>query len=643
MRWFGLLLALLTFSITAPAAAKIRAVFIGIDKYAFSQTQVPFADFKDLHGAVNDARAIKRTLASVYGLDFDADGSDCASENAQSITLINQCATRKAIFAAWNRQIAASSPGDTLILYFAGHGSRFIDDQEFRQASGYNGTILPHDARNPKPAPGAAEAEIRDVEIKEVIDDATAKGVNVVTIFDSCNSGTITRDGPADGQSRWAPASISRGARSVAAPSPGAATGPGGGYRVHFAAAGDGEEAREVGAIGQRSGVFTTIFADTIRKMPDATFADIATEVRLRLAASGHAGQNPQAEGALSAAMGKSEWRVSAFDVGSGDEQAWLEGGALLGITKGSEYKLYESTSAARDGQAPLAEAVVAEVQPTRAMLDFGGKPVPRLSAKAVAVETRRAWGEQTLLIRNDAPAADREAVAKVLAKIEFVRVAEPAGLALVASGGQYKLVGTDGVAILSLGPPAAPDFAERLTNALQKIARVQMLLALRTSPDTAGTAFCVGNDLQANAYGCMPSDSSSGPRLAVNKQAKLIVINTANKPRHVYVYAIDENYAVNLALPDSGGKDPPLEQNRPLTGYGATDTKGRLTFLTIASDVPIKASVLEQSGVAARDPAACNASKLAQVLCAAQRGTRSAATPSNGEWTAIVTTATVK
>ena len=336
MRWFGLLLALLTFSITAPAAAKIRAVFIGIDKYAYSQTEVPFADFKDLHGAVNDARAIKRTLAGVYGLDFDADGSGCSSENAQSITLINQCATRKAIFAAWNRQIAASSPGDTLILYFAGHGSRFIDDQEFRQASGYNGTILPYDARNPQPAPGAVEAEIRDVEIKEVIDDATAKGVNVVTIFDSCNSGTITRDGPADGQSRWAPASISRGARSVAAPSPGTVTGPGGGYRVHFAAAGDGEEAREVGAIGERSGVFTTIFADTIRKMPDATFADIATEVRLRIASSGHAGQNPQAEGALSAAMGKSEWRVSAFDVGSGDGQAWLEGGALLGITKQS-------------------------------------------------------------------------------------------------------------------------------------------------------------------------------------------------------------------------------------------------------------------------------------------------------------------
>ncbi|MFN5821407.1 MAG: caspase family protein, partial [Novosphingobium sp.] len=205
MRWLGLLLALLTFSITAPAAAKIRAVFIGIDKYAYSRTEVPFADFKDLHGAVNDARAIKRTLASVYGLDFDDDGSGCSSENAQSITLINQCATRKAIFAAWNRQIAASAPGDTLILYFAGHGSRFIDDQEFRQASGYNGTILPYDARNPKPAPGAVQAEIRDVEIKEVIDAATAKGVNVVTIFDSCNSGTITRDGPADGQSRWAP------------------------------------------------------------------------------------------------------------------------------------------------------------------------------------------------------------------------------------------------------------------------------------------------------------------------------------------------------------------------------------------------------------------------------------------------------
>ena len=135
---------------TPAAAPAIRAVFVGIDKYRYSETNVPGAGFKDLRGAVGDAGRIKAALRTAYRLDLDTPAAgQCKSANAVSTTLTDDCADREAIMAALDRQIAASTPGDTLLFYYAGHGSQFIDDQAFDQASGYNDTILPTDAREP--------------------------------------------------------------------------------------------------------------------------------------------------------------------------------------------------------------------------------------------------------------------------------------------------------------------------------------------------------------------------------------------------------------------------------------------------------------------------------------------------------------
>ena len=101
MKLFKVLVPAVLWSLPTPACATIRAVFVGIDAYAFSQKQNPKSDFKDLHGAVNDARTMKETLRAKYALDFDRDDDPkCATANALSITLVNECATRKAIWQA---------------------------------------------------------------------------------------------------------------------------------------------------------------------------------------------------------------------------------------------------------------------------------------------------------------------------------------------------------------------------------------------------------------------------------------------------------------------------------------------------------------------------------------------------------------
>jgi len=277
------------------AAAKVRALFVGIDDYQYSSDKGFDNDFKSLRGTVNDVGNVKAAIERAYRLGLDTPAGDCRSANAVSITLTNRCATRAAIFAALDDRIRASAPSDTLLFFFAGHGAQFVDSG-FDQASGLHDTILPTDAREPG---AAASSDILDRDFRLLIDAATARGVNFVTIFDSCNSGTATRDFAAEGESRAAPMLVIGNARArsgserpfIAAraadpPQPPAGGGPARtGYRVHLAAAADGQVAREVpaaprgaqaspgGAAGPatRSGVFSTALAQAIVALPGWT------------------------------------------------------------------------------------------------------------------------------------------------------------------------------------------------------------------------------------------------------------------------------------------------------------------------------------------------------------------------------------
>ena len=394
--WFIMGLAMFTCA-SAPANAAIRAVFVGVDRYAYSQANVDTAEFKDLRGAVADTQHIKAALRSAYGLDLDVpDAGQCQSANSISITLTDACATRAAVLKALDEQIKASSRGDTLIFYFAGHGSQVYDDQVFDQASEHNDTIMPTDARKP----GASEpTDILDRELRDIIDRATSADVNVVTIFDSCNSGTATRGDIADGEGRSAPplrvSSVRPATRSRG-------MGQGGGYRVHFAAAADGEVAREVGGAGVRSGVFTSALAQTLAAMPNASFADMAAEVRLKVNEGGHSLQTPQAEGELQATLGGKSRPVPLYEARPANGVVLLEGGGqLTGVTRGSTYALFASTTeAVKDGAKPLATARVTDVAAASATLTLDGP-----STAALPLAPRRAR-DGARLWRDDAAGA---------------------------------------------------------------------------------------------------------------------------------------------------------------------------------------------------------------------------------------------
>ncbi len=656
MRWLALSITLsitlslfLLASTAAQATPTIRALFVGIDQYQYSTKQVEQATFNDLRGAVADAEQIKAALRAAYGLDLDQAHADrCETSNAVSITLINRCASWQKIVDALNAQIAASKPGDTLIFYYAGHGSQIADDQAFVEASGYFSTIMPSDARNPKdPAAG----DLLDDDINKLIRIANARGVIVVTIFDSCFSGAGTR-GSGTGDDYQGE---NRGVKPLnLRPAPHALTklkaiGPGGGYRVHFAASDQDEESREVARDGVVNGVFTTALSQALVEMPHATFGDIATATRLKVQKSGHDKQHPRAEGALQATLGGAARSVALFDVTLAGDQAQLAAGSLLGMTVGSKFALFDGdTAALADAPQPLATATITALDAYSARLTLSAPlsaPITRLRAR----EIKHAYAEQLLSISVDhADQPEMAGLVAALGAIPFVRIAPAAPFRLYRvernDPPTISLAAQDGTFLSGLGDPRAAEFPQRLRAALLTLYNVQRILALPAITDEAAQiSFCVANDTAYDIRDC-PGTAGKQRHLRMNADVLLTVANMSPISRFLYLLVIDDRYGITMVVPTEGGEDPKIEEGRAQRPEMQFDSAGLYRFVTITSTTPIDVKSLQQAALRfsyggecdpqIEAPGACQASSLAG---------RGGAAPAVGEWTITVDDATVE
>lgn len=632
MRYLLLIIGLIT-ATAANAEPVVRGVFIGVDRYNGAPR---------LKGAVADTRLIKSALEAAYQLDLDEPlGDQCDSRNAISITLTNECATRDAIFAALADQIKASAPGDTLIFYFAGHGSRIIDDELLDQASGYNVTLLPTDARLPGET---TSKEILDRHLRQVIDVANARGVNVVTMFDSCNSGTAVRGGEGEGQVRGIDSSPSM--RSAPYQFPLQAIGPGGGYRVHFGAAADHEEAREVNRAGKVNGVFTTALAREIIANPNATFGDLATAVRLKVEQAGHKSQHPQAEGALRASLLGGNSRVALYDArqSMSSDELTLEAGRLLGVTEGSKFALFASQKdALSDASTPLATATVTLVEDGLSALRLEGTPATSLPILLVARETEHAFGPDRLRVsfyRCPDPSFN-EPLIKAMQQIAFAELVEADEDASHSLGrycdfpGGVSIDARDRTSIARVGRYTDPAFVDRLTEALLQIYNAKRLASLPLiGTEEAQVDICVTHQID-HVVGHCPTEP-----VVKDRDAVLTVANMSDHARYIYALVIDDRYAITQMIPAHGGNDPPVA---PLTAQKlrdfSFDTAGLYRFFVIASDAPINVSVLEQPGIRRDYSKPCDPQSDSPELCAASGagGSRGENAPTLGKWSISV------
>lgn len=157
---------------SAPAAnaRSLHALVIGIDAYAHE---------KPLLGAVADARDIADAL---NGLGI------------RPTVLLDRSANRSAVEREWRTLLGRAVAGDTILLTYAGHGSRRFNPRTVGEADGADDLwLLPGFDQND---PGNREFVLDD-DLNAWFRDAARKQVRVVLVSDSCHSGTMYRDADA--------------------------------------------------------------------------------------------------------------------------------------------------------------------------------------------------------------------------------------------------------------------------------------------------------------------------------------------------------------------------------------------------------------------------------------------------------------
>jgi hypothetical protein len=207
-------LALLLLAAPEPSLAQTRrALLIGINTYQPPQTTAKHPDgcsggrcdlpvFANLDGALNDVAAVRDLLVSPkFGFAPDAvtvlTNPALAASQLPYVSLPAAQTNHDGILAAMQQYLVdLPHKGDTVVFYYAGHGSLRLNSLGNKLSLMVNGkeihadsTLVPADA-------WTGSYDVRDREITRIFNAALDKGVKLTVILDSCHSGAFTRGIP---------------------------------------------------------------------------------------------------------------------------------------------------------------------------------------------------------------------------------------------------------------------------------------------------------------------------------------------------------------------------------------------------------------------------------------------------------------
>ena len=187
-----------------------RALLVGINLYQPEGTMAQHPAgcqggrcdlpvFGNLDGSLNDVSAMRDLLGSPK-FGFDAKNIAVLTNPelpATSLPYVILPASQTAhdgLLAAMQKYLVDEpQPGDTVVFYYAGHGSLRVNSLGTKLAMMVNGrpsradsTLVPSDA-------WTGNFDIRDREMTRIFHAALDKGVKLTVLLDSCHSGAFTR------------------------------------------------------------------------------------------------------------------------------------------------------------------------------------------------------------------------------------------------------------------------------------------------------------------------------------------------------------------------------------------------------------------------------------------------------------------
>ncbi len=553
-----------------------RALLIGIDKYP---------KLTQLEGCVNDVQLMQSILQENFGFP------------PENVTLLADAeATRDAILAALDALVEQTGQDDIVVIHYAGHGSQ-MTDREGDEPDGMDETIMPFDSEGR----WGVNRDITDDEIHLRLTGLGQKTSYTTLIFDSCHSGTITRD--AFGvKSR----SVEPDTRPVSelppSPIPEAARqamrepGPSGwmpltDQYVLLAGCRDEETSFEYrpaeGGGKLVHGAMTYFLTEQLRQAaPGTSYRDVFERVAAKVnAANGN--QHPQMEGRadreIFGVMDMEPMQFVRVTARSGDSVN-LAAGAAQGMTVGSTWSIYPQGAKRMDAVEPLGSVEITAVQAVRSDARITAEQTPGAIANdARAVETVHAYGDLRLavqlvaavgsesslgLLRKEFEASpllkvvgDRElAAARVylLAPRTQATPADPVPQLAVVSAPTWAVVTENGELMM---PPKGVDDHVKVTENLEKLARYRQALALDNPDAASALRGKVSFELlrQGTDKQWIPAEPEASGGQVVFEEGEAIAFRvTSHHDAPLFVNLLDFGLtgAVSLVYPARGAKE---------------------------------------------------------------------------------------
>ena len=255
---------------------QLFALLVAVDKYHPSNKSVTH-----LAGCVHDINATAALLNKYY-----------KSLKPNIVMLKNEEATYQNVIEQFQQHLIGNASNHaTLLFWFSGHGSRQDTDPTFREVSfsKKDETLVCYDSRavtNHK----MWGKDLADKELAVLIALAAQKGAEVVTVFDCCHSGSITREDTEDCQAREL--DDRKLEDEIGPPQYNYLNGY---YQKHqlstvpegrhlaLSACQYNETAKEINIDGQRRGVFSFHLQEVIAKTPGITYAQLSNQVNGRI------------------------------------------------------------------------------------------------------------------------------------------------------------------------------------------------------------------------------------------------------------------------------------------------------------------------------------------------------------------------
>lgn len=570
----------------------LYALLVGINEYD-RRSQV-----SSLRGCTNDAKAMKAYLESQSG----------DKTQLHTSVLLNEQATRQAVVDGFREHLQQAEAGDTVLFYYAGHGSQNRAPEEFWpiMPSRLNETLVCHDSRVP------GSWDLADKELSKLIAEVSAKNPHIVIVLDCCHSGSgtrgdrdlsaapvfATRRAAADERDRPA-SSFLISARELAKAeqiqaekmpaiarsfnASGAGWNLPQGRHVLMAACRDTEEASEYRAHGEPCGAFSHFLLDTLQKTNSPlTYRDLfnATAAKIRANVSDQA---PQLEASQLEDLeqpflgGLVEPFPSYFTLTYSSELGWcINGGALHGIqslangekTQLALFSIEAQSEDLHQLEGAIARATVTEVQPHLSRITTESKLNPSSTYKAIV--TYLPIPPLSVVLEGDASSLEKlrqamqtsTAVAAPSSYLKEVTEAASAKIRVVASPSAYVVAHVQpslrAIATVEAASKSTVGGADTVVRLLAHIARWTGITDSAPPP---------GNQLPANAVELQIYHED---RLLETEQIQLAyeqkgqqwqapsfkakLINNSDRPLYCALLNLTEEYSVSAPFFISGG-----------------------------------------------------------------------------------------